>query len=147
MVGDKIEHHLHTMLLNPFPEPSQRFFSAQGFRDCVTCDCKTRPDGEWKLLTCFPAWEGNPTNDNFIAFSWKYMDKPLLVLINYADHQGQCYIETPLINPDGRIVSLHDLYRDVVYERDGAELINKGLYIDLPAWDYHVFEMKFSSPQ
>jgi hypothetical protein len=27
------------------------------------------------------------------------------------------------------------------YERDGSELVSKGLYLDLPAWGYHVFEV------
>ena len=28
-----------------------------------------------------------------------------------------------------------------VYERNGCELLSKGMYLDLPAWGYHVFEV------
>jgi hypothetical protein len=28
-----------------------------------------------------------------------------------------------------------------VYERDGDDLARRGLYLDLPAWGYHVFEV------
>ena len=27
------------------------------------------------------------------------------------------------------------------YEREGDELISRGLYLDMPAWGYHVFEV------
>jgi hypothetical protein len=27
------------------------------------------------------------------------------------------------------------------YERDGNDLDRRGLYLDLPAWGYHVFEV------
>ena len=29
-----------------------------------------------------------------------------------------------------------------VYDRDGSELAARGLYLDLPAWGYHVFEVQ-----
>ena len=28
-----------------------------------------------------------------------------------------------------------------VYERDGGDVRARGLYLDLPAWGYHVFEV------
>ena len=28
-------------------------------------------DGQWQLLECTPAWEGNPTWDCFLAFGWQ----------------------------------------------------------------------------
>ena len=27
-------------------------------------------DGKWQLLECRPAWDGNPTHDDFIAYGW-----------------------------------------------------------------------------
>jgi hypothetical protein len=27
------------------------------------------------------------------------------------------------------------------YDRSGADLLTRGLYLDLPEWGYHVFEM------
>jgi hypothetical protein len=27
------------------------------------------------------------------------------------------------------------------YQRDGNELADRGLYLDLPAWGYHVFDV------
>jgi len=30
---------------------------------------------------------------------------------------------------------------NAVYDRDGNDLLSKGMYLDMPAWGYHVFEM------
>ena len=30
----------------------------------------------------------------------------------------------------------------VTYDRDGSELASRGLYVDLPPWGYHVFELQ-----
>ena len=27
------------------------------------------------------------------------------------------------------------------YDRDGSDLVSRGLYLDLPPWGYHVFEV------
>ena len=31
---------------------------------------------------------------------------------------------------------------DARYDRDGDDLISRGLYLDLQPWGYHVFEMR-----
>ena len=52
--------------------------------------------GEWRLLECMPAWEGNWTFDCFIAFAWQGPDgERLLVTVNYAPNQSQCYVRLP----------------------------------------------------
>jgi len=38
-------------------------------------------------------------------------------------------------------VRLQDLMSSAVYQRDGDELLSRGLYLDLPPWGYHVFEL------
>jgi hypothetical protein len=35
---------------------------------------------------------------------------------------------------------------DAVYLRNGCELVERGLYLDLPAWGYHVFELTLDHP-
>jgi hypothetical protein len=39
---------------------------------------------------------------------------------------------------------LQDLLGDARYERDGAELASKGLYLDLPAWGTNAFAVEAS---
>src|SRR5262249_9119381 len=49
-------------------------------------------EGRWQLLECVAAWDGNWTNDCFIAFAWRGPDGGrLLVAVNFADNPSQCY--------------------------------------------------------
>src|SRR5215510_12753613 len=53
-------------------------------------------DGQWQLLECRPAWDGNWTVDCFVAFAWHGpADERLLVTANYAPNQSQCYVRLP----------------------------------------------------
>jgi len=98
--------------------------------------------GEWQLLECLPAWEGNWTADCYLAFAWQGKDRsPLLVVVNYAGNQSQCCVRLPVPEFRGRTVRLDDLLGTAAYERDGNELVSRGLYVDLAPWAYHVFEL------
>jgi hypothetical protein len=53
-------------------------------------------EGQWQLLECVPAWEGNWTWDCFLVFAWQGCDgERLLVAVNYASNQSQCYVRLP----------------------------------------------------
>ena len=92
------------------------------------------------MLECRPAWDGNGTWDSFVAFSWTAPgDRRRLVAVNYGGHQGQCYVAMPWRDLDGRTWRLQDLTGPSVYDRPGGELTWRGLYLDMPAWGYHVF--------
>jgi hypothetical protein len=99
-------------------------------------------EGEWKLLECVPAWEGNWTSDSFIIFTWQYPEgAPLLVAVNYAPHQSQCYVRLPFTDLGGRRWKLKDLLGDATYEREGSDLQARGLYLDEPAWQESIFSL------
>ena len=97
--------------------------------------------GDWQLLECRPAWDGNETRDSFVAFSWTVRPGAVrrLVAVNYADHQSQCYVALPWRDLDGRTWRIQDLTGPSVYDRQGSDLTWQGLYLDMPAWGYHVF--------
>lgn len=102
----------------------------------------TARDGDWRLLACAPAWDGNWTWDCFLAWSWQGPDgQRLLIAVNYAGHQSQCYVGPAWPGLAGSTVRLKDLTSDACYDRDGGELESRGLYLDLGAWGYHVFEV------
>src|SRR5262245_7934257 len=58
--------------------------------------------GQWQLLECAPAWDGNGSNDAFVAFGWHAGDERLLVAVNYAAHSSQCYVRLAFDGLDGR---------------------------------------------
>jgi hypothetical protein len=108
-------------------------------------DCLRLPvlrTGEWQLLNCTSAWPGNCSSEGFIAFSWQgRANDRLLVAVNYADTRGQCHVKAPWSDISGTGILLRDLITSVVYERSGTELAERGLYVDLPPWGRHVFEV------
>jgi glycosidase len=97
-------------------------------------------DGQWQLLECSPAWEGNWTWDCFLAFAWQGPgDARLLVTVNYAPNQSQCYVRLPFADLTGGQWRLHDQMGDAIYDRDGGDVQSRGLYLDAPPWQISVF--------
>ena len=86
-------------------------------------------------------WDGNPTCDRFLAFSWQGPQQRLLVTVNYGPTQGQCYVRLPFVDLAGQRLRLRDLMSPAHYERDGNDLAARGLYLDVPEWGYHAFEL------
>ena len=64
-----------------------------------------------------------------------------VVVVNYSDHQGQCRLRLPFDGLAGRQLRLVDIMGSEVYSRDGGDLAEPGLYIDLGAWRYNVFRL------
>jgi glycosidase len=105
-------------------------------------------EGKWQLLECKPAWEGNGSWDSFIAFAWSEKDGArVIVIVNYSPSAGQCYLKLPFPEMAGEQWKLKDLMGEDCYDRDGDNLLSDGLYLDMPAWHFHVIEIKNSKPR
>jgi hypothetical protein len=99
-------------------------------------------DGQWQLLECAPAWEGNSTWDCFLAFAWQGPgEERLLVTVNYSAHQSQCHLKLPFPGLGGLAWQLTDLLGDATYEWQGDDLQARGLYLDEPQWSARVFRL------
>jgi hypothetical protein len=100
--------------------------------------------GNWQLLECQPAWQSNWTWDSFVAFSWMEEGQGrILVVVNYSSHQSQCYVRFPRGGLTGMQIRLEDLLDESYYLHSGDDLDQFGLYLDMPAWSVHVFEITF----
>jgi len=99
-------------------------------------------EGQWQLLECAPAWEGNWTWDCFLAFAWQGRDRErLLVTVNYAPNQSQCYVRLPFTDLGNCLWRLEDLIGEGTYDRQGDDLHARGLYLDVPTWGASVFSL------
>lgn len=99
-------------------------------------------NGQWQLLECVPAWEGNWTWDCFLAFAWLDDEgRRLLVAVNYAPNQSQCYVRLPFADLVGSQWRLRDQFGENVYDRGGETLQSQGLYLDVAPWRSFAFEM------
>ena len=79
--------------------------------------------GNWQLLDCTPAWEGNWTWDCFLVFAWQGAgDERLLVTVNHAPNQSQCYVRLPFADLGDGQWRLEDVIGDATYAREGVDL-------------------------
>jgi hypothetical protein len=102
-------------------------------------------DGEWRLLECVPAWDGNWTWDSCLAWMWTgKTGERHLVVINYSGHQSQCYVRLPVFG--GNVVRFRDVMGSLAFDRDGHDLDGRGLYLDMSPWGHHVFDVTVALP-
>jgi hypothetical protein len=99
-------------------------------------------EGEWSLLEPRSAWEGNNSWDDFIAFAWETENGLMsLVVVNYSPHASQCYVRLPFSSLAGKAVRFSDRMSKALYDREGNKVLSEGIYLDLPAWGYHIFDV------
>jgi len=68
---------------------------------------------------------------------YEQSNSALVVVVNYS-----CNLQLPFDELRGHKVRARDLMNSVVYERDGTELVSRGMFLDLPPWGYHVFSLE-----
>jgi glycosidase len=99
-------------------------------------------DGQWQLLECTPAWDGNWTHDCFVVFAWKGAgDERLVVAVNYAANQSQCYVRLPFDDLAGKEWRLQDELAPAGYDWNGDDLRGRGLFLDMTPWQACVFSL------
>jgi glycosidase len=101
--------------------------------------------GEWQSLACQSAWDGNGSWDSFVAYSWRASGgERMLIAVNYAPNPSQCYLNLPFPEIRNRSVRLKDSLSPACYVRNGNELLERGLYLDVQPWSFHVFDLEIS---
>ncbi len=120
------------------PDPAIQSF----YRRLLPCLARQEiHDGQWRLWDTRPAWDGNPTFDQFLIFTWENANQRLLVAVNYGPSQGQCLVPIRFAGTRGRRIRLQDLMGSARFDRDSAEIGGKGLFLEMPPWAYSVFDV------
>jgi len=100
-------------------------------------------NGEWQWLACHPAWDGNESWGSFITHCWRGPnDERMLIAVNYAPHPSQCTLNLPFPEIKNVTIQLKDSFSSACYTREGNELLESGLYLDLEPWSYHIFTVE-----
>jgi hypothetical protein len=134
----RISPHLVRAPLEPADKALQQFYD----RLLEVLRQPVLRNGQWRLLECRSAWEGNNTSDSFIIYAWDVQDgERRLIAVNYAGQQSQGYVCLPFPDLNGLPVRLEDLTGSAQYDREGNDLVSQGLYLDMPPWSYHVFQL------
>jgi glycosidase len=96
-------------------------------------------NGEWSLCER-SGWPENPGYVHLVAWCWRQGEEKYLVVINLSHTKCQGRILLPWIDLKGRMCLLVDVMSGERYERDGDEMVDQGLYVDLEAWRFHFLQ-------
>jgi len=103
--------------------------------------------GTWMQLNPFPAWQENSSNQNFLSFWWQHESEGIrLVVVNYATYSSQCYVELPVGSLPGAALGFRDLMGPAVYVRAKESVLTGGMFFDLNARGFHIFEVSTAKP-
>ncbi len=95
--------------------------------------------GDWRLCER-TGWPDNASYLNLVAWCWRKDNSRCLIIVNLSDLPAQGLVKVPWDDLKGFSCRLKDVFTAEIYERDGDQMFNEGLYVDLPSWGYHFLE-------
>jgi len=98
-------------------------------------------DGEWRLCEQ-SGWPDNQSHRNVLAWCWVKEGERRLVVVNYCQDAAQARVRLPWAELRGKEWRLDDLLSGEAYERNGDELREPGLYVDLGPWKCHLLRVR-----
>jgi len=102
---------------------------------------ETFHSGTWQLVDINPAWLGNDSCGNIIAWLWHAGRRTKLVIVNYSASTSQARVVLPGEFIRKKQIIFKDHTDDAVYKREAAKLTASGLYVVLGPWKIHLFEL------
>jgi glycosidase len=98
-------------------------------------------EGSWRLLEP-TGWPDNPSFQALLAWAWEKGDERHVVAVNLSGDRAQARV--PFTWPDlaGQQLRLTDAFSGERYDREGSETVEPGLYVDLPAWGFHLLAVE-----
>ncbi len=97
--------------------------------------------GEWVSLEAHPAFEGDHSPYNLIAYSWHDDSEYRLVVVNFTHEWSHCRLElahwNDLENHDWR---LYDALSESYTYREGDRLVDDGLIVDVAPFGSHIYQ-------
>jgi len=100
--------------------------------------------GEWRLCER-TAWPDNQTALNLLTWCWWAGDERYLVAINFSDTASQGRVQLPWDDLRGRAWRLTDALSGQSYDRDGSDMRDAGLYVDLAPYACNLFHVNLSN--
>jgi hypothetical protein len=95
--------------------------------------------GKAAVLRPREAWDRNPTARNFVLVRWQATpDRFDLVVVNLAPHASQCYVDLET-ETRGHNWQMKNLFGTESFLRNGDELAERGLFLDVPAHGAQLF--------
>jgi hypothetical protein len=96
-------------------------------------------EGDWTLCER-TGWPDNASYRNVLAWCWYSDAEKYLIAVNLSESAAQARVRLPWNELKNSAWRLTDVLSGAVYERNGDEMCDPGLYVDLPPWGYHFLE-------
>lgn len=98
--------------------------------------------GAWQLLHPY-GWPDNQSCRNLLSWVWTSEDTGdrHVVVVNLSDQPAQARIPLPWPDLPGQDWNLTDRLRPTVFQRNGDELTDPGLYVALGPWQSHLMSV------
>ena len=98
-------------------------------------------EGQWELCQC-TGWPDNPSYQNLVAWGWVKDNDRYLIIVNLSDTAAQARVQVPWDELRGKTWRLVDALSDAAYDRNGDEIRDPGLYVDLRPWNCYFFRLQ-----
>jgi hypothetical protein len=121
-------------------EPPDRDLAAFYERLLKATDRDVFRDGAWRLCEV-TGWHDNQSCRSVLSWCWVKEGDRCLVVIHFGEGAAQALVHPPWDEMRGRTWRLDDALTGAVYDRNGDEMRDVGLYVDLGPWTCHVFRM------
>jgi len=92
--------------------------------------------GEWTLAQ-YHGWPDNATYRNLVAWTWRKDDQRALIVVNLSAQRSQAMVQLPWNDLGGRAWRLSDTLNGDGFIRDGNQLNDSGMFVELDAWRFH----------
>jgi hypothetical protein len=102
-------------------------------------------EGGWQLRDATAAWDLNASHRALLTYTWRCGDERRLIVVNYSPVSAQGRVPLPDFGVRGRTWRLYDVINQTDYQRDGNEMVEPGLYVDLMPWQSHILVFKEAS--
>jgi hypothetical protein len=92
-------------------------------------------NGAWKLCEQ-EGWPDNPSFRNIVSWCWETAGRRYVIAVNLSDWKSESRIRTPWSDLRGQTLRFDDLLSGERYSpRDGSEIVDRGLYVQLEPWE------------
>jgi len=97
-------------------------------------------EGAWRLGSPY-GWPDNRSYLNLAAWGWRLGEERRLIIVNLSEYRSQARVPLPWEDLADRPWHLTDTFTGEIYTRDGLELRQPGLFVDLEPWQFHFFQV------
>jgi len=96
--------------------------------------------GDWRLCER-SGWPDNQSCRNILTWCWVKDNERFLILVNFSDVTSQALIKVPWDELRDKMWRLDDRLSDDTFERNGFDMRDAGLFIELKPWQCQLLQV------